>query len=206
MGNVPPASDVVPASESVDGGSTLALYLGETRQLFNSMDPAPFRVRDLDPKAADYIVDWAREVPTHESLSLVVHLGQESAGTDDAVMLRGAMHEYFGRRAVVTRNRLRQLFRTGRISLLIGIAFMGMMMLVGEAVGNLFSKAGYASLLKESLIIGGWVALWRPAEIFLHDWWPILAEAKLLDRLSEMDVQVQGATLAVQGAAGRIVG
>jgi len=135
-----------------------------------------------------------------------VHLGQESAGTDDAVMLRGAMHEYFGRRAVVTRNRLRQLFRTGRISLLIGIAFMGMMMLVGEAVGNLFSKAGYASLVKESLIIGGWVALWRPAEVFLHDWWPILAEAKLLDRLSEMDVQVQGATLAVQGAAGRIVG
>ena len=107
---------------------------------------------------------------------------------------------------MVTRNRLRQLFRTGRISLLIGIAFMGMMMLVGEAVGNLFSKAGYASLVKESLIIGGWVALWRPAEIFLHDWWPILAEAKLLDRLSEMDVQVQGATLAVQGAAGRIVG
>ena len=201
MGNVPPASDVVPASESVDGGSTLALYLGETRQLFNSMDPAPFRTRDLDPKAADYIVDWAREVPTHEPLSLIVHLGQESAAADDAVMLRGAMHEYFGRRAVVTRNRLRLLFRTGRISLVIGIAFMGTMMLVGEAVGNLFSKAGYASLLKESLIIGGWVALWRPAEIFLHDWWPILGEARLYDRLAAMPVSLRGADTLVGQAA-----
>ena len=27
-------------------------------------------------------------------------------------------------------------------------------------------------LIKESLIISGWVALWRPLEIFLYDWWP----------------------------------
>ena len=31
-------------------------------------------------------------------------------------------------------------------------------------------------------------------EIFLYDWWPIRAEAKLLDRLSEMDVRVVGSS------------
>ena len=39
-------------------------------------------------------------------------------------------------------------------------------------------------------MIGAWVALWRPLEIFLYDWWPILGEARLVDRLSAMPVQV----------------
>jgi len=36
----------------------------------------------------------------------------------------------------------------------------------------------------------GWVVLWHPMRIFLYDWWPIRAQAKLFDRLGEMDVQV----------------
>jgi hypothetical protein len=38
-------------------------------------------------------------------------------------------------------------------------------------------------------VIGAWVALWRPIEIFLYDWWPIRAEARLFDRLSQMEVR-----------------
>jgi hypothetical protein len=100
------------------------------------------------------------------------------------------MHEYFQRRAVATRKSLRHLLRVGRISLLIGVLFMGTMMLVGEIAGNLFSRVAYATLLKESLIISGWVALWRPAEIFLHEWWPILGEARLFDRLGSISVRL----------------
>ncbi len=39
-------------------------------------------------------------------------------------------------------------------------------------------------------MIGGWVAMWRPLEIFLYDWWPIRAEARLFDRLSAMPVRL----------------
>jgi hypothetical protein len=46
--------------------------------------------------------------------------------------------------------------------------------------------------VSESLIIGGWVALWRPMEIFLYDWWPIAAEARLFDRLAAMPVSLRG--------------
>ena len=181
---------MAPGPGAGDGESTLSLYLKDTRQVFNSRDPAPVRERDLDPEAVAYIVNWAGEAPADRPLSLVVHLGQESASADDAAMVRMAMHDYFQRRAVATRKALRQLLRTGRISLLIGILFMGMMMLIGEAVGSLFSRVAYATLLKESLIISGWVALWRPAEIFLHEWWPILGEARLYDRLACIDVSL----------------
>ena len=48
----------------------------------------------------------------------------------------------------------------------------------------------FAGVARESLLIGGWVAMWRPLEVFLYDWWPIRAEARLFDRLSAMIVRV----------------
>jgi hypothetical protein len=171
-------------------GSVLELRLAEVQQLFYSLDPAPFRERDLDPKAVDYIVDWAQEQPSRAPLALVVHLGHCADG--DAQTLGDAVHEYFRRRAAAARTRLRRLFRTGRISLAIGLFFLLAAIVIGEYVGGLFSKARYGRLVEESLVIGGWVALWHPMGIFLYDWWPIGAEARLYDRLSNMSVSVHG--------------
>jgi hypothetical protein len=170
--------------------SELELCITDSRQLFNSMDPAPFRERDLDPKAAAYIIDWGPEAPSGRPLSLVVHLGRESAVADDAAMVSEAVHEYFRRRAIAIRRQLRQLFRVGRISLLIGIAFLGVAVAAGEFLAGLVREKRYAWLLKEGRVISGWGALWRPLEIFLYDRWPILDEARLYDRPSEMDVRV----------------
>jgi hypothetical protein len=169
------------------------LYLGELRQLFDSMDPAPFHERDLDPKAAEYIVDGAREAPAGMPLALVVQLGREAGGESTAALLRDAVHEYFNRRAESKRRELRQLLHTGRISLAIGLAFLAGAIALAQWLGGLIRHEGYAWLVSESLTIGGWVALWRPLEIFLYDWWPIRADARLFDRLAAMPVTLRGA-------------
>jgi hypothetical protein len=169
------------------GPEVLELHLGELRQLFNSMDPAPFRERDLDPEASDYIIDWATEAPTDQALSMVVHLG---GPTSDGPMVGDAVREYFRGRAAAKRRDLSKLFKVGRVSLVIGLAFLGVAVAAGEALAGLISKESYAWLVKESLVIGGWVALWRPLEIFLYDWWPLRAQAKLYDRLGCMQVIV----------------
>lgn len=170
----------------------LELHLGEMRQIFNSMDPAPFRERDLDPKASDYIIDWAEETPKGQPLALCVSLSREQPAAGDEALLGGAVRDYFKGRAAAKRRELSQLFRTGRISLFIGLAFLAAAILLAEALAGLISKEGWAWLAKESLIIGGWVALWRPLEIFLYDWWPIRARARLYDRLGAMQVRLSG--------------
>jgi hypothetical protein len=179
----------------------LELHLGDMRQLFNSMDPAPFRERDLDPKASDYIVDWADEIPKAQPLAMLVRISQQPVAPGDEALLGDAVHKFYKGRAAAKRREVSQLFRVGRISLLIGFVFMGLMMLAGQAAYSLFSHEAYAALIKESLIISGWVALWRPAEIFLHEWWPILGEARLYDRLAIMPVSLLGADAPV-GHAG----
>ena len=72
--------------------------------------------------------------------------------------------------------------------------------MIGEFVAGFVDKASYGGIIRESFVIGGWVALWRPLEIFLYDWWPIRAQARLFDRLGEMDVRVLGAAPATAAA------
>lgn len=189
------------ARPPADGPVVLELHLAELRQIFDSMDPAPFRERDLDPKANEYIVDWARECPSDRPLALVVHLGSQQAAAGDEPLLGDAVREFYRGRAAATRHDLSRLFRTGRISLVIGLAFFAVATAVGEALSSLIARESYAGLLRESLVIGGWVALWRPLEIFLYDWWPVRAQARLYDRLAAMQVSLRGAASVSEPAA-----
>lgn len=161
----------------------------ELSQLFNAIDPAPFRERDLDPKVEEFIVESAREAPRDVPLGLLVRLDRPAGLRDEADQLKVAVHRHFAQSAGGSRRRLRHLFREGRVSLVIGLAalaaFTGVAELIASGVGG-----GVGAVLHESLLIGGWVAMWRPLEVFLYDWWPIRAEAKLFDRLAAMPVGV----------------
>ena len=175
------------------GAERLDLSVADVRQLFNAMDPAPFRERDLDPNAEAFIVEWARETRADAPLELAVQVTRGPVDAGDEAMLAIAVHEHFARGAASERRRLARLFRTGRASLVIGVAFVAVAIFVGDWLGQWIASKRYARLVEDSLVIGAWVALWRPLEIFLYDWWPIRAEARLLDRLAAMDVRVTGA-------------
>ncbi len=183
----------------------IEVHVAELKQLFNEMDPAPFRERDLDPNAEEFIVEWSRELPAADPLCLVVHLDRPAGLPDEPSVLRDAIHEFFRQRADVTRRKLRQLLRNGRISLLIGLAFLTVSILVGDFVDSMVVGRGFefGGLVRESLLIGGWVAMWRPLEVFLYDWWPIREEARLQDRLGKMAVRIHYTGVSDQPEAWR---
>ena len=169
--------------------TVIEVRVGELRQLFNSIDPAPFRERDLDPKLEQFIVDWGSGAPSTIPLALLVRLDRPANPDDDANVVRDAIRQYFAQRAEATRGRLRRLLRVGRVSLLIGLAVVTTFTIVAELIGRR-TGGPLGQVLHESLLIGGWVAMWRPLEILLYDWWPIRAEAKLFDRLAVMPVRI----------------
>ena len=179
------AGDVIPHDCQV-----LEVRVAELRHLFNAIDPSPFRQRDLDPRAEEFILDWSRDLPANAPLALLVHLERAVGQSDEAVVLRAAIHEFFGARAAGMRRRLRDLFRRGRISLAIGLAFLASSIGVGDGLAFYLPDSRWTEVVREGLLIGGWVAMWRPLEIFLYAWWPIRAEARLGDRLSAMPVRI----------------
>ena len=168
--------------------SSIQLRLRELPQLFNSMDPSPFLDRDLDADAEEFIMSWAREHPKDHELELTIHLATPPP-PDRAAGLEEAVHHYFSVRAQMKQHELQQLLRRGRLSLIIGLAFLVICLFLGEFAGRVGSETG-ANIVREGLTIIGWVAMWRPLEIYLYDWWPVRDERRLLARLTRMHVRL----------------
>jgi hypothetical protein len=180
------------AGDAIPGGShVIEVRVAELRQLFNAIDPSPFNERDLDPKAEEFIVDWSVDLPRDARLALLVHLERGAGKPDEAAALRDAIHEFFNQRAIGSRRKLRELFRRGRISLAIALAFLALAIAIGDGLATAFEESRLTGVLREGFLIGGWVAMWRPLEVFLYDWWPIRAEARLYERLSAMPVRIE---------------
>ncbi len=149
MTNTSAAKDTTSAGDPIPHKcSVIEVHVGELKQLFDAIDPSPFRDRDLDPKAEEFIVGWAKDLPKNAVLALVVDLDREAGLPDEAAVLRDAIHEFFRHRAETYRQRLRELFRVGRTSLLIGLVALAAAIALGDFLANLMkgSRVGEARL------------------------------------------------------------
>ena len=149
MTPTPSAGDVI-----ATGSRVIEVRVAELRQLFNAIDPSPFRERNLDPRAEEFIVEWARDLPRGAPLALRVHLERAAGRAEEATLLGQAIHQYFKERAAGSRRSLRELFRRGRISLLIALAFLGASLTLSDLIGNV-SDSGFGAVLGEGFLIGG---------------------------------------------------
>lgn len=170
--------------------AVMEVRVADLRQLFNRMDPSPFRERDLDPSAEEFIIGWAQTVPAGKPLALVVHLERSAESADEPAVIRDAIRDFFRHESDRATRRLRQLFQRGRISLGIAMLFLFALFGIGDVVASVLTGSRFVDVLREGLIIGGWVAMWRPLEIFLYDWWPIRGQIRLYDRLASMPVRI----------------
>ena len=166
----------------------IEVRLRELAQLFNSMDPSPFVDRDLDRDAEEFILGWARELPAGRDFELMVHL-TEPPPADRAAGAEGAVQRYFASRAEMKSRELRHLLRRGRLSLMVGLLFLGGCFLLGLLVNHL-DLGAFSLVAKEGLVIVGRVAMWRPLEIYLYDWWPLREEQTMFSRLARMSVRL----------------
>ena len=167
----------------------IELNLREIGQLFNTMDPAPFPEKDLDADAEEFILSWVMEFPMDEPVVIVIHLNEARMDQDLQSVVEQGVHHYFAYRARLNRLEFRQLLKEGQQSLLIGILFLAACLTASHAFGR-NGDGTFRSLARESLTIAGWVAMWRPMQIYLYDWWPLRRRGKLYMKLSRMKVEV----------------
>ncbi|MCB1734078.1 MAG: hypothetical protein H6981_05850 [Gammaproteobacteria bacterium] len=163
----------------------IELRLRTIAQLFNSLDPSPFTERDLDRDAVEFMVSAAGDCGKQEPLVLRMQFG-EPAGEGD---IEAAIRNYFRYRAELAEREMREHLRIARITLTIGLAVL----LVGNVASTWVSQAWPGHLgqfAATALLIGAWVAMWRPLELYLYDWWPILRRRRVYQRLSNSRVEL----------------
>lgn len=164
----------------------IELKLNEPAQLFNSFDPSPFHERDLDADAAEYLINAFRELHGHKHVKLVIYLAETQPET--ITFIQSSIRNYFRYREMVTRFQVKQRLRLGRSSLGVGLLFLFVCSFI-----RLWLPTEDMAMrtINEGLLIIGWVAMWKPLEILLYEWWPLLTDSRLYGRLSEIPVEVK---------------
>ena len=172
----------------------IEIRIKSIEQLFNSLDPAPFRERELDREAERHIVSYAREAAADQPLRLVIYLPPAAPEPALEKELEAAIGHHFALQAREREAELGELRRLGRKGLAVGLLVMLFATLAGVALTNAFPDSRFIETIEHSLIIFGWVALWRPIEILLYDRWPLIRARKLFQRLATAPVVVRPAT------------
>lgn len=167
----------------------IEMKLSHLNQLYNSLDPSPFYEKDLDDDAADYIVGTARDFSRATPLRLLIYVPAEQIHKETEESVTRAIHNFFDYKAETADRELRALLREGRASLMIGLLFLAGCLFARELLGRL-PPGTLNEIFREGLLISGWVAMWRPIQIFLYAWWPVRNLGRLYDKLSHLKIDL----------------
>lgn len=173
-----------------DDAAEIELVLADPRQLLRDAAVMPLGGDALDPEAAAFIAAEARRHPSTAVLRVKVLLPAALAAGPDAARIAPAIASHFGRQAEAASEEVQELFRDGRVTLAIGLTVLVSCLLGAYSIAGFAPSGPGQRILQESLVILGWVSLWRPAETFLYGWAPILRRRRLLRRLAAAEVVV----------------
>jgi hypothetical protein len=175
---------MMPDGSTVD----LTLTLRSVQQLLLSPEAVPFATGRIRPDAETFLVDQLRKGPRGHRMRLVVIIpATELLRARD---IRSTIHEHFALRHDQINQQIADTWRVGRRSLLLGVVLLTLVLACVDAAGRFIGEGPLSRSVQEGLTILGWVALWRPAELLLHEWRPLREQASLFADLEHLEVDV----------------
>lgn len=173
-----------------EGRSCIDIKVRYSQQLFDGRDPAPFHERDLDDDAVDYLLAAAQEIPRAQPLKIVVTISSEPEPRLEPDVIMEAVRSHFVYEGEQIERRLREHVRRGQMTLGVGVTVLIVFLTLAQLAASL-TAGPLTEILREGLVITGWVAMWRPIEILLYDWWPLIDERRQVRRILDAPVAIR---------------
>lgn len=156
--------------------------------IFDPRDPAPLADRDLDDGIADYIAASVEELPKKRPVKLVFWLAEPSP--IDARELAAGVTRHFTFQRSRTAREVRASLRQARWMLAMGLVTLAVFLTLGELTLS-WERHPVGKVVHTGFTIFGWVAMWRPLEALLYDWWPIHQKRRLNERIERAPVEIR---------------
>lgn len=166
------------------------IHVRNSKQLFDGRDPAPFRERDLDEHAVEYLLGAAEDLPGNARLRMVFWIADEpDPHLAEPVIAEAVRSHFAGEEHRLSRD-LKAHFRRGQAALAVGVLILLAFLSLAELAGTI-GNTHVRQVMREGLVITGWVAMWRPIELLLYDWIPLVRARRMRGRLRQADVSVR---------------
>lgn len=160
--------------------STILLKVATVEAIFDAQDPRNIPERNLSAEWLEYIFEVMNDKPRGHAIDLSLHVTNFGAWTPE--ILATTLHTEFRNYDKLLHRRLKDNFRLGRTSLGIALIALIFFTLMSELVHHV-SEGFFQRTFEEGFLIIGWVALWRPVEILLYDWWPMYDRRRKIARI-----------------------
>lgn len=164
------------------------LYLTSLLQLFDRRDPSPFRERDLDEDFVRYMILSMHEFPSAGPAKIVIKMTEYNPSYLRVSELEEAIHNFFSFELETVKNDKETLFKQGRVSLLTGLGVLCICTFIKMSLPEVQNPLMH--VVSEGLSLIPWVALWKPINIFLYDWWPFYDRIKIFKRLTKIKAEI----------------
>jgi hypothetical protein len=180
-----------PPRYRLEGGKTcIDIKLRSADQVFDGRDPAPFHERDLEEAAVEYILGAVQEIPPKAPFKMVFWIADTRALQMPVATFVGAVRAHFTYEVERLRRRIREHVRQGEITLMVALVALAFFLTLAELT-RFLPPGTFHQILREGLIIIGWVVMWRPLELLLYDWWPMVRQRRLCERVVEAEITVE---------------
>lgn len=177
----------------VEGKRWIEVCIRNSQQLFDSRDPAPFRERDLDDDFVEYILSSFREFAISSQLKLVIHIEESETKDLPKDSICEAIRSYFAYKIELQRGNLKTFIKRAQFFLFVGLLVLGSCIGIAQSL-TIPNPPGAMGILREGIVIFGWVSIWKPIELILFDWYPLYTELRLYQKLLGTEIDIRFAS------------
>lgn len=173
-----------------EGKRWVEVRVKSSQQLFDARDPAPFRERDLDENFVEYILASVKEFALSVPLKIVIYIEESESKNLGKELISEAIRSYFIYKIDLQTAELKNFIKRAQFFLVIGFIVLGLCIALAQSL-SVPPPAGLIGILREGVVIFGWVSIWKPIELILFDWYPHWETIRFYKKLIVTEIDIR---------------
>jgi hypothetical protein len=153
--------------------------------VFNTLDRAPFRRRDLSPDLKQFLKECSSWIPLPQRFAIEFRVTKDRRDVHRQTDVVAGVRNYFAYLVHIIQMDLKMQRRKIAVFVLLSFIFLTAGLLVGNWVDK---NRVVSSFVLTGLTVGGWVFLWEAVSIYFIRWLDITAEIARHERLVHADI------------------
>lgn len=170
----------------------IEIALDDPSAMIETQAVSPFRDGDLlRPEAAAYLLRRVRMLPRHAPVRVTITLPAEVIAAPQAGRIAPAIAAHFAALARTEDKAMADHMADAWRAAALGLVVFGVCLAVAWRLYAHLEAYGFARIVRESFVILGWVAMWKPIEMLVHERLPIARRRRLYLRIATADIALE---------------
>jgi hypothetical protein len=158
-----------------------------TKDIYQQFGHSPLRSNILSRDFEDYILSSIKSCSLDENIELAIFMPRS---LEEGDLIIPVIHKHFEDREKQNSLQLKQEFKQWTVNMVIGVLFLVLCLILVQIL-EVFSYINIIKIIKESLLIVGWVALWEPVTFILFGWRNIKRDTLIYKKLAHIPISIE---------------